>query len=66
MVTVHIPWSPKAGNIPVWNKITASIVERFGLPGFKYTTEITEDYMDFKFEDEKEGLMCQLMVSEYI
>jgi hypothetical protein len=66
MVTVHVPWSPKAGSIPVWDEITISIIERFGLPGDKYTTEITEDYMNFLFKDEREGLMCQLLVSDYI
>ena len=66
MVTVHVPWSPKAGSIPVWNKITASIVERFGLPGDKYTTELTDNYMNFVFDDDHQGLVCQLLVSDYI
>jgi hypothetical protein len=66
MVIVHIPWNPKASNIPIWNQITASIMERFGLPGYKYTTEITENYMNFHFQDDHEGLICQLLVSDYI
>ena len=66
MVTVHIPWSPKAGNILVWDEITISIIERFGLPGNKYTTELTDSYMNFVFKDEREGLVCQLLVSDYI
>jgi hypothetical protein len=66
MVTVHIPWNPKANNILTWNQITASVIERFGLPGYKYTTEITENYMNFRFQDEREGLMCQILVSDYI
>lgn len=65
MVTVHIPWSPKAGSIPIWNEITASIVEHFGLPGDKYITELSEDYMNFVFKNEHDGLLCQLLVSEY-
>jgi len=66
MMTVHIPWSSKAGNIIVWNKITASIVEHFGLPGYKYTTELNENYMDFHFHNDQEGLLCKILVSDYI
>ena len=66
MVTVHIPWNPRANSVSAWNQITASIVEHFGLPGYKYTTEITEHYMNFQFQDDREGLICQLLVSDYI
>ena len=66
MITVHVPWSPKAGSIPIWDEITISIIERFGLPGDKYTTELTVSYMNFLFKDEREGLMCQLLVSDYV
>ena len=66
MVTVHVPWSPKADSIPIWDDITISIIERFGLPGNKYTTELTDSYMNFLFKDEREGLVCQLLVSDYI
>ena len=66
MVTVHVPWSLKADSIPIWDEITISIIERFGLPGDKYTTELTDSYMNFVFKDEREGLVCQLLVSDYI
>lgn len=66
MMTVHIPWSPRTDSIPIWNEITASIVEHFGLPGGKYTTEITADYMNFHFNNEHDSLLCQILVSEYI
>lgn len=65
MVTVHIPWSPKAGSIPIWNEITASIVEHFGLPGGKYTTELNENYMNFNFHNDHDGLLCKILVSDY-
>lgn len=66
MVIVHIPWSSKADSMPQWNIITSNIIEHFGLPGDKYTTELTEDYMNFNFHDEKDGLLCKILVSEYI
>ena len=66
MVTVHIPWSPKTGNIPNWNEITASIVEHFGLPGDRYTTELDTDYMNFNFQNDHDGLLCKILVSDYL
>lgn len=66
MVTVHIPWSPKTGNVPIWNEITASIVEHFGLPGDRYTTELDTDYMNFNFQNDHDGLLCKILVSDYL
>lgn len=66
MVSVHIPWNEKNDSVPLWNEITASIVEHFGLPGDKYTTELTEDYMNFNFNDDRDGLMCKILVSDWI
>jgi len=66
IVTVHIPWSKKLDSLLEWNEITASIVEHFGLPGDRYVTELNENYMNFKFYNEKDGLMCKILVSEYI
>ena len=66
MVVIHIPWSPKAHKMTQWNEITASIVEHFGLPGDKYTTELTEEYMDFHFHNDHEGLLCKILVSDYL
>jgi hypothetical protein len=37
-------------------------VETFGLPGDKYTTELTADYMIFKFEDLEDAVIAKLML----
>ncbi len=67
MITVHIPWDcPKTNRLILWNNICANIVEHFGLPGDKYTTEVTEDYMDFNFHNDHDGLMCKILVSDYV
>lgn len=66
MVTVHVPWNPKLNTTIMWNQVTASILERFGLPGDKYTTELTDTYMNFVFNDDHQGLLCQLLVSDYV
>jgi hypothetical protein len=66
VITIHIPWSSKTSKLTLWNEICADIVEHFGLPGDKYTTEVTEDYMDFNFHNDHDGLMCKILVSDYI
>lgn len=65
MVTVHIPWSSKTNSNATWNEITASVVAHFGLPGDKYTTELSADYMNFIFNNDHDGLLCKILVSEY-
>lgn len=65
MVTVQIPWSSKTNSNATWNEITASVVEHFGLPGDKYTTELSADYMNFIFNNDHDGLLCKILVSEY-
>lgn len=48
-----------------WNEICARVLERFGLPGGKYTTEVTTDYMIFNFIDAEDALMASLMIGEH-
>ena len=57
---VRIPWQP-FHDIPTWNETCAWAVEQFGLPGDKYTTHPTEDYMDFLLAH---NLMFPLMTHE--
>jgi hypothetical protein len=35
-------------------------VEKFGLPGDKFETHVTEDYMDFYFKDERDAILFEL------
>ena len=35
-------------------------MEQFGLPGDKYTTHPTENYMDFYFQNEKDAIHFSL------
>jgi hypothetical protein len=56
---VRIPW--RIGyKMSDWNELCASTVERFGLPGLKYETHVTEDYMDFYFKDERDAIIFEL------
>jgi hypothetical protein len=44
----------------LWNMRMANIVELFGLPGDRYITEITQDYMTFWFRDPNDALLFRL------
>ena len=55
---VRIPW--KKGDIIDWNETCVWVIKKFGLPGDKYETHSTEDYMDFYFTDERDAIIFEL------
>jgi hypothetical protein len=55
---VRISW--KKGDIIDWNETCAWAIEQFGLPGLKFETHATEDYMDFYFTDERDAILFEL------
>lgn len=65
MNVIQIPWKGYQSNT-WWNEICANIVDHFGLPGDKYTTEVSENAMKFFFSNEQDALMCKLLVSEHL
>ena len=56
---VRIPWETNSKYFK-WNETCALAVEQFGLPGNRYFTHATEDYMDFYFFDERDAIMFEL------
>jgi hypothetical protein len=48
-----------------WNEICAQVLEDFGLPGERYTTEVGLLEMAFIFQDPKDLLLFKLKWSEY-
>ena len=56
---VRISWQENH-NIPSWNQTCAWAVEQFGLPGDRYLTHATEEYMDFYFVDERDAILFEL------
>ena len=56
---VRIPWQENH-DIPTWNQTCAWAVEQFGLPGDRYETHATEEYMDFYFKDERDAIIFEL------
>jgi len=61
---ICVPWTGQS--TMWWNEICARIIEHFGLPGDKYTTEVSEDNMKFFFNDEREALLCKIMISDQL
>lgn len=56
---VRISWQENH-DIPTWNETCAWAIEQFGLPGDKFTTHATEEYMDFYFKDERDAIHFEL------
>lgn len=46
-----------------WNQICADIMEVFGLPGGRYVSVPTEDYMEFTFNNPKDAELCRVLIS---
>lgn len=65
MIEINIPWNESRID-SWWNLICADIVNHFGLPGDKYTTEVSENHMKFLFRDPKEALLCKIMISHHL
>jgi hypothetical protein len=56
---VRIPWQ-KGDTINNWDETCIWAMEHFGLPGDKFTTHATEDYMDFYFDNEHDAILFEL------
>jgi hypothetical protein len=64
MNIVNLSWNLEDGKLNWWNESCAMVVEHFGLPGDRYTTEVSADYMKFFFKTEQDTLMCNLLLSD--
>ena len=58
-IRVRIPWRTGQGE-EWWNVTCAWAIEHFGLPGDRYMTHPTEDFMDFVFRDDKDAAFFKL------
>jgi len=59
--TVRIPWVRRNDNETYWNEICAWTIERFGLPGDRFTSHANVNFMDFVFKSNKDALVMALM-----
>jgi hypothetical protein len=64
MIEIKIPWTNQKEIW--WNETCASVIEHFGLPGDRYTTEVSVDCMKFNFKTEYDALMCKILVSDRV
>lgn len=62
---VLIEWTPKR-NSSFWNETVADIIEVFGLPGNKFMTSSTEDFMIVTFKNKKDAALCRILISEQL
>lgn len=62
MVEINVLWQNQS-NI-WWNETCAQIIDHFGLPGDRYTTEVSEESMKFFFINEHDAFMCRILISE--
>ncbi len=60
--TIRVPWNNQQGSW--WTETCADIMEVFGLPGNRYTSHPTPDYMDIHFKSKKDADLCRVMISE--
>lgn len=61
---ILVPWKDQS-NV-WWNETCANIIEVFGLPGNRYTTEVSVESMIFYFKNEKDAFMCNILISDSI
>lgn len=57
--TVCLSWELK-DNMENWNNACVWALEHFGLPGEKFQTELTADWMKFKFHDPYDATLMAL------
>jgi hypothetical protein len=61
-LTVRIPW--RSQHKPFWNELCSNVIEVFGLPGDRFVSRPTADYMDFTFKNQKDADLCRILLSE--
>ena len=59
---VVIKWNNQS--VPWWNECCAMVLEVFGLPGHRFVYTPHEDYMAFKFNNQKDYDLCRILLSE--
>lgn len=60
---VLVPYSTGQNGI-WWNETCAMVMEVFGLPGGRYTTQVNPDLMAFNFGNPKDATLCRILLSD--
>lgn len=61
-----IPWQVPMDNMYRWNEVTAQAMEMFGLPGDRYVTEVSEEFMTWSFQSDKDAVLFRLRFGEFV
>jgi hypothetical protein len=59
---VRLPWEGQSNYF--WNEACADIIEVFGMPGGRFTSNPQHDYMDFFFKSKKDAELCKILLSD--
>jgi len=57
---VKVNWKLGQDTNDWWNMVCIWVLEEYGLPGDRYKTELTEDYMIFDFNEKEDAAMTAL------
>lgn len=60
MYKVKLDWRLGQDTDNWWNQACVWVMEEYGLPGGKYKTELTADYMIFDFDKQEDAAMTAL------
>ena len=63
---IRVDWKLGQDTSKWWNHLCADIMEIFGLPGDRYISSPTADYMIFTFKTKKDADLCRILLSEKI
>ena len=61
MTDIKVAWKD-GDSVSDWTDKCTLVLESFGLPGNKYMTKVTEDYMIFSFIEAEDALMARLII----
>ena len=61
--SVRIYWKSNQ-TITNWNETCADVIEVFGLPGDRFMSHPTFEYMDIVFKSPRDAELCKILISE--
>lgn len=64
LTVVRVGWN--LNSLTPWNEVTARALEVFGLPGDRYVTHLTQDYLEYHFRDPYDATLFVLEHSGHI
>lgn len=62
MYEIIVLWNNQS--VDWWNEIYADVLEVFGLPGHRFVYTPYTNFMIFKFNNQKDHDLCQILLSE--